>query len=799
MGRVPCCVRYSNGDLPPKNGLVLHVRLARCVSAAWTSVFTFQHCYGADQPRPVIAEQYCSCLCPGLYTLKQKHAWPRRGPSELFTNCLAALLDHLVILQQVVLATNPDPCPEISGLILSLLAFWEMCWLTCKGVGGSKLQQARWLALAVPFLLELLGHYIHRDQRLHKALAVRLSGCTYKLLKAVSATISCLPMTSRACCTLDKYLPMQRWLQQHPQHLAAVQAAVSSPGVSWFLWSFAAAFTGKVAGAVGCKAPADGSPFPADHVALLEYDIRVATIPDPNRQLTRLLSCLFHLHMHLPADQLIRELVDVKRQQILGHAGARITAGSSNSSSSSSASANGTSNSHNGSTSSTTTTTTRSSSSSSGDETKTCSKVGNKTSSTSVASAKSNSGGGCSSRCSSSGGDFHDTRPDAVASRERDRQTQCWKGVSGKGFQAKEVPGEAGGEVPGGAGGEVAGGAGEVAGGEAAGGAAGEVPGGAGGETTRGAGRETGLQPGEAGASGLECGEAEQAERPAAAGAAVTGVSQAGVLCGPFDVAWFFAVLPGQTAAAKQGPSSYTNHTSQTAGPAQYEAATAAAAAGTAPAQGGGTGSASGSTSRKALTTAAAASGEHSQQCPIPAVRLDQLKVLVELVLCTWPAQPNGARYCCWDVLLLLVGLLQQAAPEVRRQLMEQRGVQVLQLLYRALLDDRRFGGPGVKSSHDGPSMCFGGIPLGRASPILEYLVNSSMRNEAEDAVKGPLGVEIENAQFHPCAYQLVMLLLQSLLYEPLSMELVKGGGTDFAGMYITATSKRGIGSVVAS
>jgi len=52
---------------------------------------------------------------------------------------------------------------------------------------------------------------------------------------------------------------MQRWLQQHPQHLAAVQAAVSSPGVSWFLWSFAAAFTAKVAKAVGYKAAADGS------------------------------------------------------------------------------------------------------------------------------------------------------------------------------------------------------------------------------------------------------------------------------------------------------------------------------------------------------------------------------------------------------------------------------------------------------------------------------------------------------------------------------------------------------------
>ena len=223
----------------------------------------------------------------------------------------AELLDQLFILHQVVVITAP-PQPGVANLIKSISDFWENHYAACKIM---KPEQSRWLALAAPLLLDLVDR--HKDAWL--SFKQNLPARSYRLLKAVAATISCLPMTSRASPTQDKYLPMQHWLQQHPQHLAALQAAVSSPGVSWFVWSFTAAYTAKAAGVIGYRTLTDGSPVMADHVALLEYiecELKFTAADKIAICLLRLVFSLSHLHLHLPAEQVLRNMVKIRKQQL---------------------------------------------------------------------------------------------------------------------------------------------------------------------------------------------------------------------------------------------------------------------------------------------------------------------------------------------------------------------------------------------------------------------------------------------------------------------------------------------------
>ena len=172
-------------------------------------------------------------------------------------------------------------------------------------------------------------------------------------------------------------------------------------------------------------------------------------------------------------------------------------------------------------------------------------------------------------------------------------------------------------------------------------------------------------------------------------------------------------------------------------------------------------------------------------------VSLDRLKLVLELLLCSWPAHKGPVVPFCWDLLLLLVGLVQQASVEVRRQLLQQRGVLVWQLLYHVLLDDEEFGGPGV-TDPECPTAGLAVMLSGEASSVLDQLSAASNATgvAAEQAIKDSVWEQVQDGQYVLFAHQLVLLFLQSLLYEPLPMELVKGGGTEVKAMFVNDTSK---------
>ena len=86
------------------------------------------------------------------------------------------------------------------------------------------------------------------------------------------------------------------------------------------------------------------------------------------------------------------------------------------------------------------------------------------------------------------------------------------------------------------------------------------------------------------------------------------------------------------------------------------------------------------------------------------AVTADQLKLLLELLLLTWPCPGTQLRGAMahHDWLLILAALLQQAPAGAKLQLLEQRGTLLLQLLYELMLDNDsgRSRHPGVDVVH---------------------------------------------------------------------------------------------------
>ena len=506
--------------------------------------------------------------------------------------------------------------------MISIFRFYVNSYASCKHLDGMH-EQGRWLALAAPLLLQLVVRYQH-SKKLWGSFKGMLPRDSCSLLKAVAATISCLPMTSRASPTPDKYLPMQRWLQQHPQHLAAVQAAVSSPGVSWFLWSFAAAFTGRAAEVIGHKAPADGSQIMADHEPLLEYsanELKLASGLEVRSCLLRLLSCLSHLHLHLPADQVLRDLVDIRKQQQEDKAS---DSGSSSSSSRSSGAGN--------------------SGSSAGADT------GHSTSRGANSLGTSGDSGSSGAAANSS------------SHEESSRTTSLLQTAAG-------TPGcSVGGED-------------DVA------------------ASGRDLGLTRGVVQGQAAAGQIRAGSAGTAA--AEGGAAAPNVpldKMPGTSSAPADVVWLFTVLSDKQAI------SATFVPRGLAGRGQTGESIASSAV------------AREVLERSAPPVAAAAAREGPwQHCPQP-ISLDQVKLFLELLLSSWPAEGKPRVSLCWDMLLLLVGLVQQASVEVRRQLMQQRGVMVLQLLYHVLLDDEAFGGSGITAEVGHPIGCLGLLVTGLGS-----------------------------------------------------------------------------------
>jgi hypothetical protein len=58
--------------------------------------------------------------------------------------------------------------------------------------------------------------------------------------------------------------------------------------------------------------------------------------------------------------------------------------------------------------------------------------------------------------------------------------------------------------------------------------------------------------------------------------------------------------------------------------------------------------------------------------------------------------EDNSKLAACWDGLVVLAAMLQQSPLDVRQQFMRERGTQLLQLLYRAMMEEEKYGGRGV-------------------------------------------------------------------------------------------------------
>ena len=511
-----------------------------------------------------------------------------------------------------------------------------------------------------------------------------------------------------------------------------------------------AAYTAMAAEANGYRTLTDGSPIMADHVALLENDEHKFTAAGKVATcLLRLVLSLSHLHMHLPADQVLRDLGDIRKQLLCSP----------------------------------------STSSSSGSSSNKGSQVAGDTDGGSSSGSRNHlSVSGASCEGGSSGASLLDA-------------SACRPGCDAKGAEdvlalGREL------EAPGGAkqGGAAAGDTEDIEAGSAQGvvgpaGVAAEAAAAGGGGRGRG-------------------GEAARQTLP-------TPVTQ-GTYFAPTDVIWLFTVLPSQQVgpspsdhpADKPRQGAAAAHRSAPGSPAAVDRAVAGsaapniAAAGQGPEISAGTsgegpeplarrgepGEGAGFAAAAAAAAAAAKRDEEGDAAPCAAavfqtapISLDQLKLLLELLLCSWPAHKGPVLSFCWELLLLLVGLVQQASVEVRRQLMQQRGVLVLQLLYHVLLDDDAFGGPGVSAPGD-----FAVMRPGEASSIVDQLSTGSRTGglPGEQAIKDPVWEQVKDGQYDPFADQLVLLLLRNLMYEPLPMELVKGGRTELMGMYITGTSK---------
>ena len=147
---------------------------------------------------------------------------------------------------------------------------------------------------------------------------------------------------------------------------------------------------------------------------------------------------------------------------------------------------------------------------------------------------------------------------------------------------------------------------------------------------------------------------------------------------------------------------------------------------------------------------------------------LPHLLLVLELALLTWRAVGKaGPNDECWRCLLLLVGLLQQSSVEVRQQLMEQRGSLLLQLLYHVLREDTGLGGDGMFSSTIRP---FGVVSEAIAQDVVQK-ISDLERKGGDDCSKQVVAEIIAAEQCHPSVHLVVLMALQSLMYELLPLE----------------------------
>ena len=164
---------------------------------------------------------------------RQKHS--KYWSSCLFpTNCSASLgaclsyaelfhqLLHLhKLLHQGVLP--PDHFPPIT---MVLYRMWEIAYHHCiQSSSPFSPQQAQWLSIAAPFLLELFGCFF-THKTIQQEISASFSRAAAEIIGACGISFAHLPMHS-SCSPCTKGLdhvedldPIQQWLQQHPQQLA---------------------------------------------------------------------------------------------------------------------------------------------------------------------------------------------------------------------------------------------------------------------------------------------------------------------------------------------------------------------------------------------------------------------------------------------------------------------------------------------------------------------------------------------------------------------------------------------------
>jgi hypothetical protein len=115
---------------------------------------------------------------------------------------------------------------------------------------------------------------------------------------------------------------------------------------------------------------------------------------------------------------------------------------------------------------------------------------------------------------------------------------------------------------------------------------------------------------------------------------------------------------------------------------------------------------------------------------------------------------------------LLLAALLQQAPSAAKVKLLEQRGTLLLQLLYQVMLE--REGGHGRDLEDTTLAVKEQVCDLNGAMSVRYNGQNSSSSNSSLSALDAPLSTVPARPVY------LVLLILQSLLYEPVSASLLE-------------------------
>ena len=193
------------------------------------------------------------------------------------------------------------------GILRALYSIWLTTFThTLTDLGP---EHASWLAPVAPILLSFFLPEEMRALWFCTGSHVHLQ--TKFLLQACESSIAALPMLNRTALVPNNHRNLHSWLLQHPQQQAAVQAALSSGTVRWFLWTYTAAAVGKLHSLNPGPSNLCNSDIYADHNVALAASGAEIEFFDPRLECySWTLSCLSYLHMQLPAEQVLRSLVE---------------------------------------------------------------------------------------------------------------------------------------------------------------------------------------------------------------------------------------------------------------------------------------------------------------------------------------------------------------------------------------------------------------------------------------------------------------------------------------------------------